>query len=203
LRQIILPGEVILDSEQRIPYTFAENGKTYSCVTGTLDKMSGRLVPLEGIWAPRRGDVVVGVVTSAGRKGMFILSLSHFMTGMLIDKYPRFEIKVGDILEAEVDKIENKRIVHVWRPKLLEGGMLLTIGAPKVHRVIGKNNTMIRQISEMTRCSIVVGENGMVWLKGENMALAAAAISQVDRAAHVSGLTEFIKNMLIENKKGK
>lgn len=200
MKQIVLPGDTILEREERIPNTYTEDGKTYSYVTGLYDTAMKRIVPLEGNWTPRQGDVVVGIISSAGRKGMYILDLSYFMNGMIVDKFSKFEMKVGEVVEAEVERIENRRTVQLVRPRTLKDGIIISIGPTKVHRVIGKGNTMIKQICDATRSSIVVGENGMIWIKGGNVALAIAAIQEVERSAHVSGLTEMIKNMLLEKR---
>jgi exosome complex component RRP4 len=198
LKQIVLPGELISEKEENMPNTFTDEGKTYSFITGMFDAATKRVVPLEGLWFPRKGDVIVGIISKAGRKDMYNLDIGHFMSGMLIEKFPKFEMKVGDIVEAEVDRVENKRIVQLSRPRLLNGGIIITIGPTKVHRVIGKSDTMITQIAEMTKCGIVVGENGLIWIKGGDTALAIEAIRLVESAAHVSGLTEIIKIMLKE-----
>ena len=200
MKQIVLPGDKILEREERIPNTYAEDGKTYSFVTGLYDAATKRIVPLEGSWTPRQGDVVVGIITNAGRKGMYHLELSHFMNGMIIDKFTKLELHLGDVVEAEVEKIENRRIIHLIRPRTLKDGTIISISPTKVHRVIGKGNTMIKQICDGTRSSIVVGENGMIWIKGGNVNLAVSAILEVERSAHISGLTEMIKNMLLEKR---
>jgi exosome complex RNA-binding protein Rrp4 len=200
MKQIVLPGDMILEKEERLPNTYTEDGKTYAYVSGLYDSATKRIVALEGNWTPRQGDVVIGIITNAGRKGMYSLDLSHFMTGMIIDKFTKLELHKGEVVEAEVDRIENRRIVHLVRPRTLKDGVIITIGPTKVHRVIGKGNTMIKQICDATRSTIVVGENGMIWIKGGNVELATEAILEVERSAHISGLTEMIKNMLLEKR---
>jgi exosome complex RNA-binding protein Rrp4 len=186
---------------ERIDNTYIEDGKTYSMVTGMYDQAKGRLIQLEGEWLPQKGDLVIGIVANNGRNGMYTLDLSHFMNGLLIEKKGSANFAKGDIVEAEVDKVENRKTVVLSMPKILRGGTVMEIKPSKVHRVIGKNNTMIKQISESTKTTIVPGENGIIWLHGENVALAASAIAQVEREAHVSGLTEIIRQMLISKAK--
>ncbi len=59
---------------------------------------------------------------------------------------------------------------------------------------------MIRQIAEATGTHIVVGMNGLIWLKDGNITLATEALLKIEREAHLSGLTETIKNFLEEKK---
>jgi exosome complex RNA-binding protein Rrp4 len=42
--------------------------------------------------------------------------------------------------------------------------------------------------------------NGLIWLKDGNIALATEALLKVEREAHLSGLTDTIKNFLEKNK---
>ncbi len=71
---------------------------------------------------------------------------------------------------------------------MLYGGTILEIRPTKIPRVIGKNNTMVQQIAAMTKSTIVVGNNGIIWLKGGNVALATEAIRKIEDEAHTSGL---------------
>jgi len=57
-------------------------------------------------------------------------------------------------------------------------------------------------------CSIFVGQNGRIWLRGDEkmMDLAIRTIFKIEREAHTSGLTdkikEYLKNELEEMRKG-
>jgi len=59
---------------------------------------------------------------------------------------------------------------------------------------------MINMIKEKTRCDIVVGQNGVVWVKGdpEMEKVARKVILMIDREAHTSGLTDRVRDTLIE-----
>jgi exosome complex component RRP4 len=51
-------------------------------------------------------------------------------------------------------------------------------------------------IKEMTGTQIVVGQNGIVGVKGENEAIAAEAVLTIEKRAHTQGLTDYIKEMI-------
>jgi len=72
----------------------------------------------------------------------------------------------------------------------------------KVPRIIGRGGSMVEMIKELTGTQIVVGQNGLVWLRGDNEDIAAEAVSLIEEKSHISGLTEFIKAML-EKRVGK
>jgi exosome complex RNA-binding protein Rrp4 len=201
LKQIYLPGDVISEKPEQIDNTYVEEGKTYSMVTGIYDPAKRRLIQLEGEWIPQKGDLVIGIVSNSGRNGMYTLDLSHFMSGLLIEKRGSSNFAKGDIVEAEVENVENRKTVVLTMPKVLKGGTVMEIKPSKVHRVIGKNNTMIKQIADAAKTTIVPGENGIIWIDGGDVALAESAIHQVEREAHVSGLTEIIKQMLVSKVK--
>lgn len=57
---------------------------------------------------------------------------------------------------------------------------------------------MINMIKDKTKCKIVVGQNGLVWVKGdEDMEqLTREVIHLIEEEAHTSGLTNKIKNKL-------
>jgi exosome complex component RRP4 len=197
LKQIVLPGDIISPKPKIINNTYVESGKTYSMVTGMYDEEKGRLIQLEGGWFPQRGDMVVGIVSNSGRNGTYSLDLAHFMAGLIIGKKGESAFSKGDVIEAEVEKVEGRKTIVLMMPKVLRGGMLVGVRPSKVHRIIGKNNTMVKQISELTGTTIVVGENGIIWIKGANAQQAESTILEVERAAHVSGLTEIIKQKLV------
>ena len=196
VREIVMPGDMIFDKPMRIDNSYVENGRTYSEVLGLFDSERGTLVPLEGAWSPRRDETVVGIVTNS-KNQVYEVDLSFYGRAILIgSKYDRHTYKPGDVIQAEVKDIENRKTVILWRPRTLYGGTLLDVRATKVPRIIGKANTMIMQIANLTKSNIVVGNNGIVWLKGGNIGLATAAIRKIENEAHTSGLTERIKNLL-------
>ena len=47
------------------------------------------------------------------------------------------------------------------------GGIIVDITPTKVPRLIGKKGSMINMIKDKTNCKIIVGQNGLVWVKGE------------------------------------
>jgi exosome complex component RRP4 len=100
------------------------------------------------------------------------------------------------VIEAEVRdfrKFEDEALVSLTRPKVLHGGMLVAVKPTKVPRILGKANTMIKQIAEGTGSSLVVGMNGMLWIKGGDMNLVEKLIREVEEKAHTNGLTDKIK----------
>ena len=85
----------------------------------------------------------------------------------------------------------------------LIGGKIIQICAVKVPRVIGKQGSMVGMIKDATGCQIIVGQNGRIWVSGKNPEdelLATRAIALIEEKAHISGLTEVVKQFLDSNK---
>ena len=57
---------------------------------------------------------------------------------------------------------------------------------------------MINMIKDETHCDIIVGQNGVVWVKGDPMMerVAEKVINMIEDQAHTSGLTDRVRNML-------
>ena len=69
----------------------------------------------------------------------------------------------------------------------------------KVPRVIGKQGSMVNLIKEYTGCNIVVGQNGLIWIRGESIEselLAKEAIKMITDKCLVEGLTDKVKEFL-------
>jgi exosome complex component RRP4 len=196
MQEVIYPGDLLSETPIRAPNSYIENGKTYSMVLGFKDSSGTGIIPFEGGWTPKVEETVIGVISSE-RNNVYEVDLgSHYRSLIIGGKYERFSFRLGDIVEATVKDIEDGRTIILSYPKALQGGTVISIKPSKIPRLIGKNNTMINQISQGTSSKISVGMNGMVWIKDGNIALATAAILRIEEEAHVSGLTGRIKEMV-------
>ena len=203
MRHFVVPGDKILDRQMRIENAYVEAGATHSAVLGFYDDERNSIIPLEGAWKPRIGDLVIGIVSSIGRNGgTYNIDLTEFISGLVVaGKFSALDFKEGDIIEATIQDIEHKNLALLERPKALKKATMIKIKPVKIARVIGRAETMIKQISEYTGCSMVVGKNGLIWLDGGNVALATDVILKIEREEHLSGLTERIKDMLEKESK--
>ena len=59
---------------------------------------------------------------------------------------------------------------------------------------------MINMIKDHTKCEVVVGQNGVVWVKGkpDMERVVQKVIKTIEEQAHTSGLTDRVRDMLIE-----
>ena len=81
----------------------------------------------------------------------------------------------------------------------LKDGRIINVASSKIPRVIGKQGSMITMIKDKTKCKIVVGQNGKLWIQGEdvkNVNKAIEAIKLIEKDTVKEGLTEEVERML-------
>ncbi|MDE1761657.1 MAG: hypothetical protein KGH59_02870 [Candidatus Micrarchaeota archaeon] len=195
MSRIVVPGEILAEKPLRMPNALTEGSRTFSTVLGIYDEAKGALTALEGLWYPRRGDIVIGIVEEA-RLNSYNVELNSPFKGIIIAKFVETRLQRGDVIEAEVKELDETRTAVLMRPKKLFGGKVLDVKPSKIPRIIGRSNTMLQQIRDGTKSSVMVGMNGRVWIKGGNIALATETILKISEEAHTSGLTERVKAML-------
>ncbi len=197
MRKFVFPGEMILNSPTGLSYSYIENDKTYSKVFGLFDESSKSLIPLKSVWVPHIDDRVIGTISEIGRNGSYSVEINPMVKGVLLtDRRERQKFYVGDVIEATVKEIEHKTTAILERPMLLKDGILMHINTAKIPRLMGKENTMINELTTFTKTKIAVGKNGYVWIKGDNAKRAIEAVLRIESEAHVPGLTDRIKEML-------
>ncbi len=193
--RLVVPGDQLEDKPANIEHAIIEHDRTYSTVLGNYDDEKKKLIPLEGLWYPIHGDVVIGIIEEE-KLNSYSVSLNAPYKGIIVAKYMETQVQTGDVVEAFVKELDKTGTVVLMRAKKLFGGKIMNIKPSKVPRVIGKQDTMLKQLSDGTKAMIKVGRNGMVWMKGGDIALATAAIMRIQEEAHTQGLTERIKEML-------
>ena len=211
-KDLVIPGQILADDEYYSGRgTFKENGKVCSSLLGrvSLRNKKIRVIPLKSKYVPKKGDVVIGKIKDV-RFSMWDVDINSPYSGIL----PAFEVfgrekkelnrvyDVGDVLflrVVDVDEIKKAKLGLKGRGMgKFKGGIIVDIAPTKVPRLIGKKGSMINMIKDKTKCKIVVGQNGLVWVKGnEDMEqLTRDIIHLIEAEAHTSGLTNKIKNKL-------
>ncbi len=195
MKKLVMPGDILLNKPIRLEHTIVENGKTRAIVLGIFDEEKTSFIPLEGLWYPREEESVIGIIEEA-KLNVYTVNLNAPYKGIIISKYTRDRIVNGDIVEAAVKELDKTGTVVLARPRVLHGGKVLYVKPAKIPRIIGSNNTMIKQLCSGTGSNIYVGMNGMIWMGGGDTDLATEAILKITKEAHISGLTDRISKML-------
>ncbi|MCK9152063.1 exosome complex RNA-binding protein Rrp4 [Methanobacterium alcaliphilum] len=213
-KDLVVPGEVLAEDDYHPGRgTFKEENKICSSVVGLVALRNKKIsvIPLQSKYVPKRGDVVIGEITDI-RFSMWGLDINSPYSGLLpasevFGKEKRELEKVfdiGDVLFLRViDVDEVKKVKLGLKGRGLgkfKGGILINITPTKVPRLIGKKGSMINMIKDKTRCDIVVGQNGVVWVNGQSdmERIAEKVILMIEDEAHTSGLTDRVRDMLAE-----
>ncbi len=218
-REIVAPGEVLVSGDEFLPGEGTRrDGRDIIASRFGLAEKSGRLVKiisLSGIYMPRRGNIIIGRIMDITFNGWIIDINAPYLSFLPITECPRYfnryelgeNADIGDMMVCKVDNVKPKGVDLTIMSKglgKLESGMIMHINPNKVPRVIGKEGSMINIIKEDTKCDIVVGQNGVVWVRGESIDAelsAKEAILFVTEKSYMEGLTEKTKEFL-EKRKG-
>ena len=219
MRKITIPGEVLASGEDYLPGEGTEKrGNDIVAVRyGLLEETSKlfKVIPLSGIYSPRRGNVVIGRVENITFNG-WILDIGTPQTAFIpISETPRYVDKngldevldIGDMAIAKIMDISKRGIdltIKIRGLGRIDAGLIMEINSNKVPRVIGKEGSMISMIKDETKCDITVGQNGYIWIQGDNVEdelYAKKAISFIVENSFVEGLTEEVKKWFGGGKK--
>ena len=218
-RQVVIPGEVIAKGDDYLPGENTEKrGDAVVALRYGLAEESNKLVrviPLSGVYQPRRGNSVIGKVVMITFNGWVIdigASDNAFLSLMEVPRFVNKDaleevLEIGDMLTAKIWAI-NKRGIDLSIKQRgfgkIDEGIITNINPNKVPRVIGKEGSMIKLIKDNTGCNITVGQNGMIWIKGDKIddeLFAKKAIKFIESNSFISGLTEEVEKWFKENKK--
>jgi exosome complex component RRP4 len=215
-RDIVVPGQMI-GERLRCEYSYSlDDGKTYSLVRG-LARVAGNtlsLIPLDGPYIPKPGDIVIGIVEQdLGGVYMINIDCPYFCILKPLrgngnrrsrgnrggrhdrDSAPEKYV-VGDLISAKVAYVNEVKEAQLIGPRRLDSGNVIKVKPKRVPRVIGKKKSMISLIRDYSGARIAVGQNGLIWIKSGNVDLAVEAIRKVEDEAYTSGLTDRITEFL-------
>jgi len=211
-KKFVVPGEILAE-EDYYPGrgTFREGDKVCSSLMGLVSLRNNKIsvIPLKSKYIPKKGDVVIGEIDDI-RFSMWGVNINSPYSGIL----PASEVfgrekkelsrvfKIGDVLflrVVDVDEVKKVKLGLKGRGMgKFKKGILVNITPTKVPRLIGKKGSMINMIKDKTRCKIVVGQNGLVWVKGDDdmEQITKNVINLIEAEAHTSGLTNRIRDKL-------
>ena len=215
-RKIVIPGEVVGSLKEGQPGygTYIDDENIVSKFLGIPKKTNDyfSVIPLSGVYVPKRGDKVIGIVSSVERVGWVVDVNAPWVAFMPlsegVDEFidlRRTNLKkffdVGDVIYGEIYDVRGGDVhISMKNPfcRKLKGGVIVKITPSKVPRLIGTGGSMVNLIKEKTKTIIRVGQNGVVWISGEYVDKAIKAIKLVDQKSHIIGLTDEITKLLSE-----
>ena len=216
-KEIAVPGECLAEGMDYLPGngTYRNEEKIYASRLGlvNLDGRAIKLVPLTGRYLPKRGDTIIAKVEEVMMSGWRVDTNSAYSAILGMKDATSEYIQKGSDLRQFFTFVDNIvcKITNVTSQKLvditvrgpglrkLKGGRIINVNCNKVPRIIGKKGSMVSMIKQATDTKIIVGQNGVIWILGEDPKLELLAVETIEKIAaesHKSGLTDKIKEFL-------
>ena len=218
-RKIVIPSQLLGDIEKNKSGrgTFVENGKIYSEILGVLNKNSEyiNVIPLKGRYDPIVKDFVIGIVEEPMASSWLVDINAAYPALLHVNEVPwdvefgetEKYLNHGDSIMAKVLQVDQEKKLQITLNDRnlykIKGGQIINVEPSKVPRIIGKKGSMISLLKKYTKCRIFVGQNGRIWIDGEEESIKKVidTIKIIENEALSYGLTNRIENILKENAK--
>ncbi len=216
-KDIVAPGDILAEGMDYLPGQgmYREGNHIIASRLGLL-KIEGKVLkvlPVSGKYLPRRGDVILGRVRDVNFSGWSVETNSAYPAMLSMKDATSDFIRrgadltryfdIGDYLVTKIINVTSQNLIDLTMKgpglRKLEGGRIIKVAPSKVPRIIGKQGSMVSMVKKATNCNIIVGQNGIVWIKGlnpEDELITVETIRKIESESHVSGLTERIKAFL-------
>jgi len=223
-KDIVIPGEELAEGMDFLPSSGSyRDGESIVSELMGMVKVDGKvikIVPLTGIYVPKRNDTIIGQVEDVTYSAWSINTFSPYPAMMSMKEATSDFIEkgadltkyynIGDLVVLKIINVTSQKLVDVTMKgpglRKLRRGRIVRVNSNKVPRVIGKQGSMVGLVKQYTNTQIVVGQNGVVWIFGEDPAmenLAEKAVKMIEEEAHTSGLTDKMEKWLKEQTGGK
>lgn len=229
-KQIVLPGDQVglKGGKNSISGAiYSEGDKVYAAAVSVInikESDSGeqeiQVIPLNGTYRPRVGDMVIGYVIDITVTGWEVDIKSPYSAFLSIHEATLRQLdvtnvdlktilKIGDVILAKIIDVNLSRDYPVTltlreaRLGRIEDGVVVEVDPTKVPRVIGKKGSMANMFREELGCDVTVGQNGRVWIKCKNEeyeSFVVHAVKKIEQESHTSGLTDKMKAYVAEYK---
>jgi len=218
-REIVIPSQLLgeVKSKKAGRGTFVENGKIYAEVLGILNKNSDyiNVTPLKGRYDPIEKDFVIGIVEEAMSSSWLVDINAAYPALLHVNEVPwdvdfgeteRY-LNYGDSLMAKVLQVDQEKKLQITLKDRnlykIKGGQIIEVEPSKVPRIIGKKGSMISLLKKYTKCRIFVGQNGRIWVDGDDIGVKKVidTIKMIEEESLSYGLTNKIEEMLKKDAK--
>ena len=222
-KSIVVPGEVVAEGKDFIlgPGVRREGNKIVASRVGLIhfEGKLIKLIALSGRYIPRRDDVIIGRIKEILINGWLVDTESAYPAMLNVrDAVTEYVAKGSDLtrffdfndyIVCKIINVTPQMLVDVTTKgpglKKLIGGRIIKVNPNKVPRIIGKKGSMLNMIKQATGCNIIVGQNGVIWIKSTDPKMeliAVNTIKTIEEESHVPGLTEKI-HAYLEKETGK
>lgn len=210
----VVPGDLVARGNYRIYSNVIKNdGEFYSIFVGNAEVAGGRVrvTRLSGPYIPKIGDQIIGMITDVQPLAATV-DINSYINGYImanafykkrIDPSKRDlseKIRVGDLLNARVSRIERGRDVSLsleqrWR---VDGDAIFYISPAKAAYLLKSKSNIISKVKASTGAGIVMGINGVIVVKGEKDSIGkiSEAVKVIENHTGLYGLENAIMEVL-------
>lgn len=219
-REIVIPGEIIATGDEFLPgdWTIKQGDNVVATRLGIIEKQDRivKLIPISGVYIPRRGNTVIGEIKDINFNGWNIDVGGPYSAFLSLKEVPGFveenEMEnvygIGDLIVTKIFNVRRNSVDLTMKQRegglgKIKDGLVVRVNPHRVPRIIGKEGSMIHIIKNATGCNITVGQNGLIWIKSEaitNKIFAKQAIEFIVENTTAEGLTDKVEQWLKENK---
>ncbi|MCK4366114.1 MAG: RNA-binding protein [Thermoplasmatales archaeon] len=218
-REVVIPSQLVGDVKNKKAGrgTFVEKGKIYAEVLGILNANSNyiNVVPLKGRYDPIENDFVIGIVEEPMASSWLVDINAAYPALLHVNEVPwdvdfgeteRY-LNHGDSLMAKVLQVDQEKKLQITLNDRnlykIKGGQIIEVEPSKVPRIIGKKGSMITLLKKYTKCRIFVGQNGRIWIDGDDdgMKKVIDTIKMIEDESLSYGLTNRIEELLKKDAK--
>ena len=112
-REVVVPGQLLAEGRYRAAIgTYHDNGKIFSALVGLAELRGNtiKVVPLEGVYIPREGDLVIGIITEVASNNWKVdiggpygasIHANNALRRPYDEDLSRY-MDIGDVISAEV-----------------------------------------------------------------------------------------------------
>jgi len=218
-REIVIPSQLLGDIKniKAGRGTFVEDGKIYAEILGILNISSEyiNVNPLKGRYDPIEKDIVIGIVQEAMASNWLVDINAAYPALLHVNEVPwevgfgetEKYLNCGDSIMARVLQVDQEKKLQITLNDRnlfkINGGLIIDVEPSKVPRIIGKQGSMISLLKKYTKCRIFVGQNGRIWIDGndDDIKLITDTINTIVDKSLSFGLTNKIEELLKKDTK--
>ncbi len=209
---VVTPGDLLSDEKHGGEGTYTEDKKIFSKYFGMLHVGDREMMvsPLTSVYEPHEGDDIVGQVIEVSSKYWVVDINAPYYTRLdardlnfraEINELDRY-VQRGDYIYARVFRVYTGNhaadiSMRGTRYAKLPSNLIVRINPMKIPRLIGKEGAMINAIKTGSGCDVIIGQNGIVWIDGDEdkKPLAIEAVELVQREYYNPNLAEKVREL--------
>ena len=182
-QRLVTPGMTIgsLSGMRVGSGAISQNDKIIATKLGWVRELNGTISvdPISSPYLPRSGDLVIATVAEV-RNNLWFMDINGSFQGLLPMSlapwkvefgHARKHMDVGDCVLARVQEVDECHNVVLTMKGIglrkFSQGSVIEVGVNLLDKLRGENDSVINSIRESSDCRIVLGQNGRIWVDGD------------------------------------